>query len=171
MIAWAKNIVVNVPIVIGSTSTEPTTIDNHDTSQLASLLFNTSFLPDTNTYEHTNTRQLAINPEFGSSATSAVTNPSLSCATNPYHPQNSEFMPEQSGASFQPYRPPATNPEFMSGPQAFPPSVTNPDPPVNTEDASQHVQTRDSQFVPLSDLATNYSIEQPPSYDSIMFNT
>lgn len=165
VITWAKNMVVNVPIVIGNTSFQPA-MTNTNTSQLLPTNsqpighFHTAnpgpvipFQTNANTYQPTAA-------ESGFMQVEKVSDTCQHSAANPdslQHPTNT-------------YRPPATNPEFMSGAHTFQPSVTNPGTtyaPV-TEDAS--LQTRDSQFAPLSDLVTNYNVDQPPSYDSV-FNT
>ena len=66
------------------------------------------------------------------------------------------------------YKLPATNLEEQSSTSTLQPSVTNPGiaypQPVNTGVGQQMKET---QFVPASDVATHYSVNQPPSYDSI----
>ena len=80
--------------------------------------------------------------------------------------------------SYQPdtniYQLPATNPEFMleqSSSCILQPSVTHPGvaypQPVNRTGDGQ--QTKETQFAPASDVATNYSVNQPPLYDSNLF--
>ena len=59
--------------------------------------------------------------------------------------------------------PPPINPEFMSFPRHQ----------LNAESARPSLNTRNDQemgetaFAPTSDLVTNYTADQPPSYDSI----
>ena len=171
VIAWAKNIIINVPIVIGNAPV-----------QLTETSTNASQFPQPTNHCHTanplysnaNTRQpTAANPGYGSLQDPASTfwgpdgNPGfiqLDTVRNTRQRSSARFMslrhPENTN------QPPATNPEFMLEQPAGISSFTNPDtyPPVNTEDASQ--QVRDSHSAPV----TNYNDEQPPSYDSI-FNT